>query len=93
MPESLESSFSRIPLATRMTGDRHGLDIWTASDGLARRRDDGAIPGGNGALRADVQSCLRDARIGEIRARIKAGTFLTPQRKDGTVERLLKILG
>jgi hypothetical protein len=36
---------------------------------------------------------LRIVRIDEIRAEIKAGTFLTPERVDGTVERLLEILG
>jgi hypothetical protein len=36
---------------------------------------------------------LRIARICEIRAEIKAGTFLTPERIDGTIERLLEILG
>lgn len=39
-----------------------------------------------------AQSRLRIIRIGEIRAEIKAGTFLTPERVDGTVERLLEIL-
>jgi len=43
--------------------------------------------------RAEVESRLRTARICEIRAGIKAGTFETPQRVDGTVERLLEILG
>jgi hypothetical protein len=33
------------------------------------------------------------ARISEILAEIKAGTFLTPERLNGTVERLLDILG
>ena len=43
--------------------------------------------------RADVQSYLRTAQICEIRAEIKAGTFLTPERMDGIVERFLEILG
>jgi hypothetical protein len=40
-----------------------------------------------------VRSCVRRARILDIRAEIKAGTFLTPERMDGIVERLLDILG
>jgi hypothetical protein len=43
--------------------------------------------------RADVESRLRIAQIYEVRAEIKAGTFVTPERMDGTVERLLEILG
>ena len=50
-------------------------------------------PTGRALSRADVQSRLRIIRISEIRAEIKAGTFLTPNRVDGTVERLLEILG
>jgi hypothetical protein len=50
-------------------------------------------PAGIALSRADVQSHVRIARISGIRAEIKAGTFLTPERMDGTVERLLKILG
>jgi len=50
-------------------------------------------PTGIAFSRADVQSRLRIVRIDEIRAEIKAGTFLTPERVDGTVERLLEILG
>jgi hypothetical protein len=50
-------------------------------------------PVGLALSRADVQSGLRIARVCEIRAAIKAGTFLTPERLDGTVERLLEILG
>ena len=50
-------------------------------------------PTGIALSRADVQSRLRIIRISEIRAEIIAGTFLTPKRVDGTVERLLEILG
>jgi hypothetical protein len=50
-------------------------------------------PAGISLSRADVQSRLRIARICEIRAEVKAGAFLTPERMDGTVERLLEILG
>jgi hypothetical protein len=50
-------------------------------------------PVGLALSRADDQSGLRIARICEIRAAIKAGTFLTPERMDGTFERLLDILG
>jgi len=50
-------------------------------------------PAGIALAQADVQSRLRIARICEIRAEIKAGVFLTPERMDGTVERLLEILG
>ena len=50
-------------------------------------------PAGIALSRADVQSRLRIARISEIRAEIRAGTFLTPERIDGTIERLLEILG
>ena len=50
-------------------------------------------PAGIALSRAEVRSCVRRARISEIRAEIKAGTFLTPERLNGTVERLLDILG
>ena len=50
-------------------------------------------PTGIAFSRADVQSRLRIVRIDEIRAEIKAGTFLAPERVDGTVERLLEIFG
>lgn len=50
-------------------------------------------PAGIALSRADGQSHVRIARTLEIRAEIKAGTFLTPERVDGTVERLLEILG
>jgi hypothetical protein len=50
-------------------------------------------PEGIALSQADVQSRLRIARICEIRAQIKAGTFLTFNRMDGTIERLLEILG
>jgi hypothetical protein len=50
-------------------------------------------PAGIALSRADVQSRLRIARISEIRAEIKAGAFLTPERIYGTAERLLEILG
>ena len=50
-------------------------------------------PAGVALSRADVQSRLRRARILDIRAEIKAGMFLTPERMDGIVERLLEILG
>jgi len=42
---------------------------------------------------ADVQSPPQFARMCEIRAAIKGGTFETLERMDGTVERLLKVLG
>ena len=41
----------------------------------------------------DVHTCLRFARICSIRAEIKAGTFVTPERIDGTVARLLEVIG
>jgi hypothetical protein len=50
-------------------------------------------PAGIALSRADGQSHVGIARTLEIRAEIKAGTFLTPERVDGTVERLLEILG
>ena len=50
-------------------------------------------PAGIALSRADVRSCVRRARILDIRAEIKAGTFLTPERIDGAIERLLDILG
>jgi len=50
-------------------------------------------PAGIALLRADVQYPPQFARICEICAEIKAGTFLTPERMDETVERLLEILG
>lgn len=50
-------------------------------------------PVGTALSRTDVESCLRIARICDIRAEIKAGTFLTPERMDGIVERFLEILG
>jgi hypothetical protein len=50
-------------------------------------------PAGLALSRAEVRSCVRRARILDIRAEIKAGAFLTPERVDGTVERLLEILG
>jgi hypothetical protein len=50
-------------------------------------------PAGIALSRAEVRSCVRRARILDIRAEIKAGTFLTPERMDGTIERLLEILG
>ena len=43
--------------------------------------------------RADLQSSLRNAQINDIRAEIKAGTFLTPERLAGTVESLLEVFG
>jgi len=49
-------------------------------------------PTGIALSQADVQSRVRIARTYEIRAEIKAGTFMTPGRIDGTVERLLDIL-
>jgi hypothetical protein len=50
-------------------------------------------PAGLALSRAGVQSPPRLARISEVRAAIKAGTFETPERMNGTVERLLEILG
>ena len=50
-------------------------------------------PAGIALSRADVRSCVQRARILDIRAEIKGGTFLTPERMDGIVERLLDILG
>jgi hypothetical protein len=50
-------------------------------------------PTGIALSRADVRSCVRRARILDIRTEIKAGTFLTPERFNGTIERLLKALG
>ena len=41
----------------------------------------------------DVHTCLRFAQICRIRAEIKAGTFVTPERIDGTVARLLEVIG
>jgi hypothetical protein len=49
-------------------------------------------PAGIAFSRAEVRSCVPRTRISEIRAEIKAGTFATPERVDGTVERLLEIL-
>jgi hypothetical protein len=43
--------------------------------------------------RGDVQSPPQFARMCEIRAAIKAGTFETPERLDETVKRLLKVIG
>jgi hypothetical protein len=50
-------------------------------------------PAGLALSRADDQSRAQIARLVEIRAQIKGGTFLTPERIDETAERLLKILG
>ncbi len=50
-------------------------------------------PVGIALSQAEVQSRPTAARISEIRAEIRAGTFLTPERMDGIVERLLEILG
>ena len=50
-------------------------------------------PAGLALSQAEVRSCVRRARILDIRAEIKDGAFLTPERVDGTVERLLEILG
>ena len=50
-------------------------------------------PAGIALSRAGVQFPPRLSRISEIRAEVKAETFLTPERMDGTVERLLEILG
>ena len=50
-------------------------------------------PAGLAVSQAMVPSRSRSARIGEIRAEIKAGTFVTAERIDGTVDRLLEILG
>jgi len=50
-------------------------------------------PMGIALSRADAQSRLRIIRISEFRAEIKAGTFVTPERVDGTILKLLKILG
>jgi len=50
-------------------------------------------PAGIPLSRAEVRSYVRRARIPDIRAEIEARTFLTPERMDGTVERLLEILG
>lgn len=50
-------------------------------------------PAGIALSRAGVQSPPGLARISEIRAAIKAGTFETPERIDGTIERLLEMLG
>jgi hypothetical protein len=50
-------------------------------------------PAGLALSRADVQSPPRLNRICEIRAEVKAETFLTPERMDGTVERLSEVLG
>jgi hypothetical protein len=50
-------------------------------------------PAGIALSWADIQSPQRFARLCDLRAEIKAGTFLTPERMDGTVESLLDILG
>jgi hypothetical protein len=50
-------------------------------------------PAGIALSQADVSCSPRFARICEIRAAIKAGTFETPERLDETVKRLLKVLG
>jgi hypothetical protein len=50
-------------------------------------------PAGIAISRSEIQSQLRSARVSEIRAEINAGTFMTAERVDGTVERLLKLLG
>jgi hypothetical protein len=50
-------------------------------------------PAGMALSRAEVQSPSRFARTCEIRAEIRAETFLTPERMDRTVERLLKVIG
>ena len=48
---------------------------------------------GTALSRADDQSCAPLAPVCELRAAIKAGTFETPERIAGTVEKLLEILG
>ena len=50
-------------------------------------------PAGLALSRADVQSPERFTRICELRAEVKAETFLTPERMDGTTEKLLEVLG
>ncbi len=47
-----------------------------------------------GLPRANVELCLQVAPgLFEIHAEIKADTFLTPKRLDGTVQGLLDVLG
>jgi hypothetical protein len=50
-------------------------------------------PAGLALSRADVQSPERFTRICELRAEVEADTFLTPERMDGTTEKLLEDLG
>ncbi len=50
-------------------------------------------PAGIAISRADAQSSQQSARICDIRAEIKAETFLTPERMQETVESLLKVIG
>ncbi len=64
-------------------------------------QDEVGLPlAGTALSRLDIQSRLRIAPTSEIRdqvsaiqAEIKARAFLTPERMDGTVERILDILG
>lgn len=49
-------------------------------------------PEGLALSRATGRSSLRLARQQSIRAEINAGTYLTPERLQGTVERLLDVL-
>jgi hypothetical protein len=50
-------------------------------------------PAGLALSRADVPSPERFTRICGLRDEVKAETFLTPDRMDGTVEKLLEVLG
>lgn len=50
-------------------------------------------PAGIALPRAEPRFRLPTMRISDIRAEIRAGTFVTPERLRGTVERLLDILG
>lgn len=50
-------------------------------------------PAGLALSRADVPSRERFTRICGLRAEVEAETFLTPERMDGTVEKLIEVLG
>ena len=93
MTVSVVSGIGSIGASTRVgLAAKHAI---TVDPPMVSRIEDTVelSPAGIAISRSELQSHLRSARVSEIHAEIKAGTFMTAERVDGTVERLLKLLG
>jgi len=69
--------------ATQHTGTGDQLDISPAAEAAIRTADHGATD--NGGIRADL--------VSRVRNEIAAGTYETPEKLDGALDRLLNEIG